>query len=382
MEINELSQRLKQCRVACGLSQADLAEKLNLTPQTISKWERGLSLPDIYKISDLCSVFGVSVGALLDNVINTDKNYLIAIDGGGTKTEFVLYTEDGQVVARQLLSGTNPNVCGIENSCKTLKSGIDALLCEGGHVNFIYAGIAGAYSGKNKAKLQAFLKKQYPLYKIRVESDVMNVVGLSEDGGKCTACIVGTGSCVYGYDGKELHRAGGWGYLFDLEGSGYYIGRELITQAFASCDGLQPETLSTKLVMEKLGGKPIECIETLYGSGSDYIASFAPIAFTAMEQGDKTAEKIVKDSAKRIAQLIKFVQSKYSVGNRVIMSGSICKNQKSFQDCVCEYLGKGVIVEYPNFPQILGGMRKGMDYLELKYSKKEFVKNFIESYKN
>jgi hypothetical protein len=139
-------------------------------------------------------VFGVSAGFFLDDVINVDGNYMIAIDGGGTKTEFILYSEDGNVVARQLLSGTNPNVCGIDKACKTLKSGIDALLCEGGRVNIIYAGIAGAYSGKNKANLLAYLKKQYPLYKIKVESDVMNVVGLSEDGGKCTACIVGTGA--------------------------------------------------------------------------------------------------------------------------------------------------------------------------------------------
>lgn len=381
MENIELSRRLKQCRTARGLSQAQLAEKLNLTPQTISKWERGLSLPDLYNLSAICSVLGVSVGFLLDKLFSAHNEYMIAIDGGGTKTEFVLFTEEGQVIAKQRLGATNPNVCGIEKACKTLKEGIDILLGEYGQINFIYAGIAGAYSGKNKEHLTNYLKKQYPLYNVRVESDVMNVVGLSQEGGKCTACIVGTGSCVYGYDGKQLYRTGGWGYLFDQAGSGYYIGRELIAQTFASCDGLQPESIATKMVIDKLGGKPINCIENLYGLGSDYIASFAPIAFKAMQDGDKVAEKIIKDSARRIAQLINFVQSKYSVGNRVIMSGSICQNQKPFQRLVSEYLGGNVIIEYPNVPQILGAMKKGMEFAQIKYSSKNFTQNFTKTYK-
>ena len=49
---------------------------------------------------------------------------LLGIDGGATKTEFVLFYEDGHVLNRITLEGCNPNVCGIEKSCAILKSGI------------------------------------------------------------------------------------------------------------------------------------------------------------------------------------------------------------------------------------------------------------------
>ena len=60
---------LIELRKMKNMSQEELAEKLNVTRQTISKYETGESLPDIEKCAMLANVFGVSV----DELINHEK---------------------------------------------------------------------------------------------------------------------------------------------------------------------------------------------------------------------------------------------------------------------------------------------------------------------
>ena len=52
-------------RKAAGLTQATLAEKLNVSDKTVSKWENGLGYPEITLFPDIAALFGVSVDYLL-----------------------------------------------------------------------------------------------------------------------------------------------------------------------------------------------------------------------------------------------------------------------------------------------------------------------------
>lgn len=61
----DLSKNLKRLRQAGGMSQNQLAEKMNVTRQTISSWERGNSYPDIGSLTHLAEVLGVEVQQLL-----------------------------------------------------------------------------------------------------------------------------------------------------------------------------------------------------------------------------------------------------------------------------------------------------------------------------
>ena len=62
MDTSIIGKQIASGRKEKGLSQADLAEMLFVTPQAVSKWERGESLPDIFmlaKISDIFDVYDV-----------------------------------------------------------------------------------------------------------------------------------------------------------------------------------------------------------------------------------------------------------------------------------------------------------------------------------
>lgn len=65
MDLGELGARIKQRREARGLRQADLAGALRVTPQAVSKWERGENAPDIVVLVPLARLLDVSVEWLL-----------------------------------------------------------------------------------------------------------------------------------------------------------------------------------------------------------------------------------------------------------------------------------------------------------------------------
>ena len=58
-----------------GLTQAQLAEKLNITDRAVSKWETGKSLPDAMIMLDLCSILKITVNDLLCGEVVTMDNY-------------------------------------------------------------------------------------------------------------------------------------------------------------------------------------------------------------------------------------------------------------------------------------------------------------------
>ena len=62
-----LGQNILNSRKKNGLSQEQLGEKVNVTRQTISKWELGETSPDIKQSKELSKIFNVSVDDLIDN---------------------------------------------------------------------------------------------------------------------------------------------------------------------------------------------------------------------------------------------------------------------------------------------------------------------------
>ena len=60
-----ISQKIIELRKAAGLTQEKLGEKLGISGQAVSKWERGEAMPDILILPDLCDVLGTTLDSLL-----------------------------------------------------------------------------------------------------------------------------------------------------------------------------------------------------------------------------------------------------------------------------------------------------------------------------
>ncbi len=68
-----LKENIKSIRKSKGLSQEELAIKLNVVRQTISKWEQGLSVPDAEMLISISEVFKIPVSTLLGENISESK---------------------------------------------------------------------------------------------------------------------------------------------------------------------------------------------------------------------------------------------------------------------------------------------------------------------
>ncbi|MEY8391470.1 XRE family transcriptional regulator [Lachnospiraceae bacterium] len=62
-----IGEKLKECRMNRQLSQQELAEKLNVTRQAVSNWERDKTLPDVYMLKEIAAVFDMTLDEYMEN---------------------------------------------------------------------------------------------------------------------------------------------------------------------------------------------------------------------------------------------------------------------------------------------------------------------------
>ena len=77
MNQKKIGRFIAECRRNQDLTQMQLAEKLNVTDKAVSKWERGVSMPDASIMIELCEIIGINVNELLcgekNNMEDNDK---------------------------------------------------------------------------------------------------------------------------------------------------------------------------------------------------------------------------------------------------------------------------------------------------------------------
>ena len=75
MDQIKIGKFIADCRKQKGFTQMQLAEKLGITDKAVSKWERGIAMPDTSIMLELCDILGISVNELLSGEkINMEKN--------------------------------------------------------------------------------------------------------------------------------------------------------------------------------------------------------------------------------------------------------------------------------------------------------------------
>ena len=143
MDLQKLGKNIKMLREKRNMTQSELADTLFVSFQAVSSWERGLTSPDFENAVRLAEIFGVTVDSLLHD---TEAELLVGVDGGGSKTEFLLFQSDGVVLNRILTEGSNPNDRKHLNVADVLEDGLKQLMRES-RPKQIFAGVAGTSVG-------------------------------------------------------------------------------------------------------------------------------------------------------------------------------------------------------------------------------------------
>ena len=296
------AQNLRKCRKNAGLTQKMLGASIGYSEKAVSKWEAGV-LPPAAALVKIADALQISVDELLTTA--QEPQCFLGIDGGATKTEFLLTDAVGNVMCRHFEGSCNPVDIGMEAAQRVLDTGIRTV-CKGVPMRKIsmFAGISGGISGNNKEILRDFFAK-FPFARFDNGSDAQLIVaaGLGDEDG--IAIIMGTGSVAFVQKGGVTHRVGGLGYLFDNGGNGYCIGRDVIRAALTAEDGSGEETVLHRLATEKIGkASSMAALSDFYALGKRGIASYAPLAFAAADMGDRVAKKILRRNMNEIAALL------------------------------------------------------------------------------
>lgn len=287
----------------------------------------------------------------------SEIKYLLGIDGGGTKTEFLLTDISGRVIKRCVLGASNPVSAGIENTKNVLIRGI-AQVCKGTdrRAVSVFAGLAGGISGNNRALINGILADcGFGVYANGSDTDSALEAALGGKDG--VAVIMGTGVVAFSCVGGVRHRVGGWGYLVDKGGSGFNYGADALDSAFRCLDGRGGSSLLLQLIEEKTAKPLADSVADIYSGGAAYVASFAPLVFEAYKLGDSEAERIIDRNTNEIAQIIRTGCGFLSGAEKLaVLCGGLCSQREILTPFLRKHLGSEHSFTFLNEPIINGAI--------------------------
>ena len=230
--------------------------------------------------------------------------FRIGIDGGGTKTEGILIDAAGDVVARQIVGGCNPNIVGPDAARRVVTDLLTALRSPAtrrdprailSHTH-LYAAGNRAWWRETAAALDGFGT-------VFTADDSHPVLELATHGRPGLVLHGGTGSFVAarGPDGA-IHYAGGLGWRFGDAGSGYDLGRRAIGRGLLELQGWAPTTPLGAAVREhtRAGASADAALVTKFyyqhAEPNCQIAGLAPAVLRLAGEGEPTARGIVAAS--------------------------------------------------------------------------------------
>lgn len=145
MNISQIGRFISQRRVTLGLTQAQLAQRLDVTDKAVSKWERGKSLPDVALLSRVAAELRVSVVELLSGeAMNVTRSSNLDEDDGWEReaaqaTPLELQRKDPEaLLVSPYLFGSN-----LEHTRSCLYTGLSAQMVR----NRKFAGKPTAFEG-------------------------------------------------------------------------------------------------------------------------------------------------------------------------------------------------------------------------------------------
>ncbi|MEE1065694.1 MAG: BadF/BadG/BcrA/BcrD ATPase family protein [Acutalibacteraceae bacterium] len=266
-------------------------------------------------------------------------NYLLGIDGGGTKTEFLLTDLNENEIRRTFLGASNPVNIGVDKTKEILLKGITEV-CEGLDLSEIsvFAGLAGGGTGDIKTELTGYLGSfGFGAYANGRDTDSLVEIALKGENG--VAVIMGTGMIAYSSCNGELHRVGGRGYLIDRGGSGFHLGADALNACFEYIDGRGGSALILELVEKKLGKSVEAAVPEIYANGATMAASLAPAVFEAYKQGDDTAREILDRNTREVAKVISTALKYVEGESKTVICGGLCKQQDILKPFLLNHLG-------------------------------------------
>jgi N-acetylglucosamine kinase-like BadF-type ATPase len=263
------------------------------------------------------------------------KNYVIGMDGGGTKTDVLILDTDycvsdsftGGTVNYNGESGTkvDANLAAIFLALR--KKGFRQEDCAA-----ICIGAAGISNPAVPKQLRENISRAGFACPVRIAGDHEAAFAGALEKPYGIILIAGTGSVCYGTDreGRSC-RTGGYGHLIDDAGSGYAIARDILSCVVQAYDKRSEPTVLTELVFEYLKLDTMnDLISYVYhpDRNKKEIAALSVLIEAACDRGDRRAMQLLEKNAGDLAALASPVIEQVGEDTELAVTGSVLLGNK------------------------------------------------------
>ena len=249
----------------------------------------------------------------MDEVKSNMKMYL-GVDGGGTKTKFLLCDAGGRALAEATLPTCHYMQVGFGDVTRVLSEGLEAVLrgasASPRQVSAAFIGLPGYDDiAADKPILERAVADAMGPVPHRVGNDCENSLAGALAGACGISLICGTGSIACGRNAAgEVMRSGGWHYAIGSdEGSGYWIGVELLRLFTRQSDGRDERTPLYEAIRSKLAlgedGEVITRVVDEWGMDRAKLASLSLLVGELYALGDPNAARILERGAAELTDM-------------------------------------------------------------------------------
>ena len=226
---------------------------------------------------------------------------ILGLEGGGTKTDWVLLADDGAVLREGVLPASNLRLITDDE----LRQLLSVLPREATHVG---AFLAGCATEEDRVRLRGLVTKTWPQAQIAIGSDRDSGLATAFHDGDGIAVIAGTGTAVHGRRDGRIEKAGGWGQLLGDRGGGYDLARRGLRLVLTHFDLNQKITPLAEEILQILG---LNRLQDLVGwamqADKMSVARLAPAIFHAAKMGEPQMLATVQTGADILAQFTRAV---------------------------------------------------------------------------
>lgn len=297
--------------------------------------------------------------------------YLLAVDGGGTKTQFSICHLDGTEIATFLTGSSNYKSVGIDEVYNNFIDGIEHieknLYISKEEIIYSVWGVSGCDCENDYIILSEQISKlglSKDSYYVCNDGLLAFYAQALEPG---MVIISGTGSIIVGVnENGDIHRSGGWGYNISDIGSGYWIGIEALKKLLLYCEGCFEHSDLFEEIRKYFNAKSFGELPYIITEVTDYfeIAKIANLVTKLSVDGDKLSIDILKNGANILACLAKRTYENLGFNNdtnfSIVFSGGVLKSD-AYQNLLKFELGKQFCLTNVKFftqknPPVLGGI--------------------------
>lgn len=256
----------------------------------------------------------------------------LGLDGGGSSSRWLLLASDGAVLGE---GRTGPLTGHLytenDEQLERLRKVLEEARALAQPDAFV-AGLTGMHAGTLALeRYREVIGESLELGPERVFiGDDMHIAYASVFGpGEGILVYAGTGSIAYHRTGAgEVFRTGGYGYLIDDAGGGYWLGREGLKALLRRYDalGAPPQTPLADALYTRIGSRNWdEMMPVLYEGGRSFIASLAPAVAVAAQAGDEEAQAILRAGGVELARLVTDLFGRLGGPLPVVFAGGIAR---------------------------------------------------------